>query len=155
MPRFGFIRIITTDSQRRISGKMGLVSGDGEVASQTSWHAGTPNRNVMNDLIRTYDNFSQFRPTRTKSMRNVCNVARTESGFANLASQLSNGTRGERPPSTKARARIWMERGPLSKDACVKNREFEPNAKVVGTLSEYVMSRMGLAGVLFWVLFLG
>ena len=47
-----------------------------------------------------------------------------------------------------------MERGPLSKDACVKNREFEPNAKVVGTLSEYVMSRMGLAGVLFWVLFL-
>ena len=47
-----------------------------------------------------------------------------------------------------------MERGPLSKDACVKNREFEPNAKVVGTLSEYVMSRMGLAGVLLWVLFL-
>ena len=38
-----------------------------------------------------------------------------------------------------------MERGPLSKDACVKNREFEPNAKVVGTLSDYVMSRMGVA----------
>ena len=48
-----------------------------------------------------------------------------------------------------------MERGPLSKDACVKNREFEPTAKVVGTLSEYVMSRMGLAGVLFWALNLG
>ena len=48
-----------------------------------------------------------------------------------------------------------MERGPLSKDACVKNREFEPTAKVVGTLSEYVMSRMGLAGGLFWALNLG
>jgi len=34
----------TTDSQRRISGKMCLVSGGGEVAPQTSLHAGTPNR---------------------------------------------------------------------------------------------------------------
>ena len=44
-----------------------------------------------------------------------------------------------------------MERGPLSKDACMKNREFEPNAKVVGTLSEYVMSRIiGLAAFCFY-----
>lgn len=41
------------------------------------------------DLIRTYDNFSQFRPTRTKSMHNVCNVARTESGFATLPASLA------------------------------------------------------------------
>ena len=91
-----FCERITTDSQRRISGKICLVSGGGEVAPQTSVHAGTPKERFDSDL-------RYFRPTRTKSMLNVkrrgwirFNVAKTESGFA-MASpwrHLSNGTRG-------------------------------------------------------------
>ena len=57
---FGFIRIYHRFPEENFR--------ENEVAPQTSLHAETPNRNVMNDLIRTYDNFSQFRPTRTKSM---------------------------------------------------------------------------------------